>query len=118
MLTEKGDMEKDASIQRARFIKYSVETRELFKWAAPKEVIKATKVYSCSFYGSNLWDLGGDKAGQVYTAWNTAVKMTWGYPQWTRTYMMQQLLSGGFTSARVDILCRYVKFFPSLRTSA
>ena len=81
MLTEKGDMEKDASIQRARFIKYSVETRELFKWAAPKEVIKATKVYSCSFYGSNLWDLGGDKVGQVYTAWNTAVKMTWGYPQ-------------------------------------
>ena len=65
MLTEKGDMEKDASIQRARFIQSSVETRELFQWAAPEEVIKATKVCSCSIYGFNIWDLGGDKAGQV-----------------------------------------------------
>ena len=48
MVTEKGDMEKGASIKRARFIQSSVETRELFKWAAPEKVIKATKVYTCS----------------------------------------------------------------------
>ena len=118
MLTEHGDMEKDTAVKRARFIQSSVETRELFKWAAPEEVIKATKVYNSSFYGSNLWDLSGEKASQVYTAWNTAVKLAWGCPQWTRTYMVQQLLCCGFTSARVDILCRYVKFFHSLKSSA
>jgi hypothetical protein len=117
-LTEQGDMEQDAAVKRARFIQSSVETRELFKWAAPAEVIKATKIYSTSFYGSNLWDLGGDKAKQVYTAWNTTVKLAWGCPQWTRTYMMQQLLCCGHTSARVDILCRYANFFHSLRKSA
>ena len=118
MLTEQGNMEKDTSMKRARFIQSSVETRELFKWAAPEEIIKATKIYSSSFYGSNLWDLGGEKARQVYTAWNTSVKLAWGCPQWTRTYMVQQLLCAGFSSARVDILCRYQKFFHSLRRSA
>ena len=36
----------------------------------------------------------------------------------TRTYILLQLLSCGHTSAKVDILSRYVKFFHSLRKSA
>ena len=118
VLTDKGDMEQDAGVKRARFIQSSVETRELFHWAAPAEVLKATKIYCGSFYGSNLWDLGGDKAKQVYNAWNTTVKLAWGCPLWTRTYMVQQLLCCGQTSARVDILCRYANFFHSLRKSS
>ena len=54
MLTEHGDMEKDAAVKRGKFIQSTVETKELFKWAQPAEIIKATKVYSSSFYGSNL----------------------------------------------------------------
>ena len=76
------------------------------------------KVYSNSFYGSNLWDLGGDRAKQVYTAWNTAVKLAWGCPQQTRTYFLQNFLNCGYTSARVDMLARFAKFFTSLRNSA
>ena len=111
-------MEQDAGVKRARFIQSSVETRELFHWAAPAEVLKATKIYCGSFYGSNLWDLGGDKAKQVYNAWNTTVKLAWGCPLWTRTYMVQQLLCCGQTSTWVDIICVYMKFFHSLRKSA
>ena len=118
MLTEKGDMEQDAVIKRAKFIQSSVEIREVFKFAAPAEVVKSLKIHSNSFYGSCLWDLDGDKAKQVYTAWNTSVKLAWGCPQQTRTYFLQQLLSCGYTSARVDILTRYAKFFHSLRRSA
>ena len=51
LLIEKGDMEQDVAMKRARFIQSSVETRELFKWAAPAEVIKAKKIYCASFYG-------------------------------------------------------------------
>ena len=69
-------------------------------------------------YIYGLWDLGGDKAKQVYTAWSTTVKLVWGCPQWTRTFFVQQLLSCGHTSARADILTRFVKFFHSLRNSA
>ena len=118
VLTERGDMEQDAIVKRAKFIQSAVETKEMFKWAAPAEVLKVTKIHCTAFYGSSLWDLGGDKAMQVYKAWNTTVKLAWGCPQWTRTYLMQQVLCCGHTSARVDILCRYVKFFHSLRRSA
>ena len=85
--------------------------------AAPKEVVRAMKIHCSSFYGSNLWNFEGDKAGQVFRAWDTSVKHVWGCPQQTRSYILQQILSCGFTSARVDILVRYVKFFHSLRYS-
>jgi hypothetical protein len=58
------------------------------------------------------------KAKQVYTAWNHTVRLIWSCPLWTRTYFVQQLLCCGHTSAKVDILLRYVKFFHSLRFSA
>ena len=108
MLTERGDMEHDAVIKRAKFIQSSVEIRTLFNFAAPAELMKALKVHCTSFYGSCLWDLGGDKAKQVYSTWNNTVKLVWGCPQWTRTYFLQQLLCCGHTSAKVDILTRYV----------
>ena len=111
MLTEEGTMEQDTVMKRARFIQSSVEIRTLFSFAAPAEVLHALKVYSSSFYGSCLWDLGGMKAKQVYSAWNTTVKLVWYCPPWTRTFFLQQLLSCGQTSAKVDILTRYVNFF-------
>ena len=54
----------------------------------------------------------------MYSAWNTTVKLVWHCPPWTRTFFLQQILSCGHTSAKVDILSRYVKFFHSLRSSA
>lgn len=118
VLTEVGNMEQDTEMKRAQFINSSVEVREVFKAAPPAEVIKALKVYSNSFYGSNLWNLGADKASQVYKSWNTAVKLAWGLPLQTRTYFVQQVLSCGFVSAKVEILSRFAKFFNSLRFSA
>lgn len=111
-------MDQDTLIKRAKFIQESVKTRELFKFAAPSEVVKALKVYNSSFYGSSLWNLNGDKTRQVYTAWNTAVKLAWGCPQQTRSFFLDNLLSCGFSSAKVDILSRFVKFYHSLRHSA
>ena len=67
MLTEQGDMKHDAEIKRAKFIYSTVEIRETFKSADPSEVLKALNVYCSSFYGSCLWDLGVDKAKQLYT---------------------------------------------------
>ena len=83
-----------------------------------KSVVKALKDYSSSYYGSNLWDLGGNKAKQVFTAWSTSVKLVWGLPQQTRTYFLQQMLRCGYSSSKVDILTRFVKFFHGLRSSA
>ena len=79
----------------------------MFKIASPVEVLTAMKVFCCSFYGYMLWDLGGPGATQNYSAWSTVVKLTWEVPRSTRTYLMQQVLSSGLCSARVDILTRF-----------
>ena len=106
-LHESGTMEYDAMVKRASFISSSVEVRNTFKFASPVEVLSALKVYCSSFYGCMLWDLAGVGANQVFNSWSIAVKLAWDVPRATRTYLMQQVLSVGFTSARVDILGRY-----------
>ena len=117
-LHESGSMEFDASCKRAQFIDKSVEIRTMFQWAAPAEVMRALKLYLSSFYGAMLWDLSGEKARQVYAAWNTAVKLTWECPRETKTFLLQNVLSTDMTSARTDILERYSKSFLSLKKSA
>ena len=116
-LHESGSMEHDAKIKKAEFISSSIEIRETFKFASPVEVLKATKVYCSSFYGCMLWDLGGAGAGQVFNAWNTAIKLAWDCPRDSRSYLVQQVLGCGLSSAKTDILLRYNQFFKSLRVS-
>ena len=116
-LHETGSMKHDALVKRAMFIDKSTEIRETFSFASPVEILSALKVYCSSFYGCMLWDLGGECTGKVFNAWTTAVKLTWGVPRGTRSYLVQQVLASDFTSAKVDILARFGGFFRSLRMS-
>ena len=116
-LHESGQMDHDAVVKRAQFIDKSVEVRTMFEWAAPAEVLQALKTYCSDFYGAMLWNLGGDKASQVYSAWDTAVKLAWSCPRWTRTFLLQKVLACDMTSAKTDVLGRYGKFAMGLRTS-
>ena len=117
-LHESGNMEHDAVTKRAQFIAKSVELRTMFHWASPVETLKVLKTNLSSFYGAMLWDLGGEKARQVYSAWDTAVKLVWECPRQTRTFLLQEVLNCGYSSARSDILSRYVNFFRGLQNSA
>ena len=110
-------MEHDAHVKRAIFIDKSVELRESLSFASPVEILSAMKVYCCSFYGCMLWDLGGDGANKVFNSWTTGVKLAWNVPRGTRSYLVQQVLDAGITSAKVDILARYGGFFQGLRKS-
>ena len=112
-LHESGSMKHDAN--RAIFIRESVEVRETFHFASPEEILSALKLYCSSFYGCMLWDLGGEGASQLYNAWSTAIKLAWDVPRATRTYLVQNVLASGITSAKVDILARYANFYRSLR---
>ena len=80
--------------------------------------MKSLLIHNSSFYGSSLWDLGSERAKQLYRSWNTAIKLAWRCPQQTRTYFVQQMLSCGNFSAKAQIMGRYVKFFESLRSSS
>ena len=45
------------------------------------------------------------------------MKLSWHVPRATKTYLLQNVLACGTTSAKVDILARYGTFFNSLRKS-
>ena len=116
-LHEFGTMEYDARLKKAQFISNSLEVREMFSFASPAEVLRTLKVYTCSLYGSNLWELGGDMANQVYNAWWTGVRLAWDVPRATRSYLAHHVLCPDLTSVRVDVLSKFVGFFRSLRVS-
>ena len=92
-------MEHDALVKRAIFIGNSLEIREAFAFASPVEILSAIKIYCCSFYGSMLWDLGGEGASQVFNSWTTGVRFTWGLQRATITYFVQKVLDYGLSSA-------------------
>ena len=115
-LAEDGTMDTDTKGKTASFITRSLEIREQFSFAHPKEVLNAVRVYCCDHYGSMLWDLGGNMAKQYFTAWKTCIKLAWGVSRATHTFFLD-FLSGGLVSVRRDVLGRYVGFFRSLLAS-
>ena len=81
------------------------------------EVLRAVKVFAADLYGSNLWRLRGSMAEQVYSAWNTCIKLAWHVPRATHTYFVERLLSCDISPIKTDVLAKYVNFFSSLRKS-
>ena len=74
---------------------------------------------NCSdYYGSNLWNLFGARAGQVYRAYNTNVKLTWDLPRSTHTWLVTHLLGCGLPSAKETILAGFTGFLTRLQQSA
>ena len=57
-------------------------------------------------------------AEKVYNAWGTAVRLSWSVPRATRCYLVDHALCPDVSSARVDILAKFVGFFRSLRESS
>ena len=110
-------MEYDTRVKKAQFISNSLEVREMFSFASPAEVLRTLKIYTCSLYGSNLWELGGDMANQVYNAWWTGVRLAWDVPRATRSYLAHHVLCPHLTPVKVDIFSKFVGFFKGLRAS-
>ena len=110
-LSEDGTMRQDAREKRARFIDMSVKIRETFAFAHPAEQLEAVSKYCTSIYGSNLYDFSDPEFGMICAAWRTGVKLAWGVHRGCRTYLMQQVLTPGVPSLRVNLLVRYGKFF-------
>ena len=61
-----------------------------------------------------LWPLFDDSAEKYFRCWNRCVKLCWSVPESTHTMFVENLLGEGFTSLRVNVMSRYVKFFQSL----
>jgi hypothetical protein len=64
-----------------------------------------------------LWDLFGEKAGQLYNSWSTSVKLTWDVPRSTHTFIVDNLLAAEFFTVKQQLIGRYVNFFNGLLKS-
>ena len=61
---------------------------------------------------------GGGKVRTAYfSAQTVGVKLAWGVPRATRTYLLQQCLAPGTTSARAEVLARFTGFYSGLQNS-
>ena len=116
-LHEDANLDFDCRRKRAIFIDNSLSIRETFKFANEEQVLKAVQTYCCDFYGSMLWNLYGEQAGQFYRCWNTCTKLCWELPRSTHTYFVDNILSCGFSSIRQQVINRYGKFFRFLLAS-
>ena len=110
-------MEQDCRIKRAKFINKTVELRDQLYFANPQHILKAAQVYCCDSYGSMLWELESDPAEQYFKAWNTFVKLTYGVPRSTFTYLIEGYFARDFMSLRNQVIGRYPAFFQKLLNS-
>ena len=117
ILHESGSMLTDMNEKRFKFVRESSNIRDTFDFAHPMEVIEATKKYCCSWYGSNLWDLGSVEAQKVYSSWTTCLKLAWNTPRQTRSYLVQEILAPDIVPLKVELLLRQRKFFRNLLNS-
>ena len=78
-------MEFDAKMKRGQFIDNSLKIQETFSFANPPELLQAVQTYAGHWYGAMLWDLYGEKDGQLYRSWNTSVMVAWDVPRATHT---------------------------------
>ena len=81
------------------------------------EQILAVEKYCTAVYGSNLWDLGGEEAGMVVSAWRTGHKLAWDVPRNCHTYLVEEVLATGVASLEASLPARFHGFFRSLLAS-
>ena len=112
-----GNQEIDCSIARAQYIGQSNEILNMFEFAEPIQILNATQIYCCAWYGSNLWNLYGKAAGKAFRSWSATIKMSHNLPRQCRTFIVDHYLSGSLPSVRQIILRRFIQFTQKLVTS-
>ena len=118
VLSQLCNMEKNASIMRAKYIDKTVEIREAFAFAQPDHILHAMDVFSSDCYGMMLHDLSSPSSEAIFKCWNTAVKLTWNVPRSTYTYLVENLLAKNFVPLRHQMYSRYATFFQNLLKSS
>lgn len=98
----------DLSFKRAQFISnYHALIQELGS-QYPSVLMKLVRIYYCSFYGSNLWDLYSESTNKLFITWNNAIRDFYNLPFATHRYILEDLVDG--LHLRTCFLRRFTKF--------
>ena len=87
-----GSQDLDCNTARAIYIGGSNEILNMFSFASPAQKLTAIQTYSCSWYGSMLWNLYSESANKSYRSWNTTVKLAHSLPRATHTFIVENYL--------------------------
>ena len=99
-------MVKDCQRARARFIARSLDVRNQLEFADAQIILRALQIFCEDGYGSMLWDLGSDAAESYFKCWNTNVKLVFGIPRNTFTYLAEGFFAENLTGLRNQVYCR------------
>ena len=116
-LHQECKMDYDVTIKRAQYIETAMDIQDTFYFGRPQEILRAIQVYGGHWYGSMLWDLYGEKVGQLCRSWNTSVKTAWRLPRSTHTFIVENLLARDFLTVKQQLVGRFVNFLKSLLLS-
>ena len=61
-----------------------------------------------------LYDFTSVSCESLFKSWNTCVKLIWGVPRSTYTYLVESVLAADFVSLRNQVYGRYVTYFQNL----
>ena len=111
-------MKIDMKFKKANFIDKSIEIRETFGFADPVQILEAINTYCGDHYGSMIWDLYSEGAGQYFRCWNTAVKLVWNVPRSTHAYFVNCQLAASFVSIRPKLLAQETGLNPWISSSS
>ena len=78
---------------------------------------RCVQVLCTDAYGSMLWKLSSPEAESFFKSWNTCVKLVYGVPRNTFTYLVEDYFASGQSSLRNQVLSRYSGFFRGLLQS-
>ena len=104
LYAEEHDLEKDCQKARVRFIGKIVQLREDLSFAHPVQILKAVQILCSDAYRSMLQNLSSDVSEQFFKAWKTTVKLVYGVPRSTFTYLVEGHFAAGHTSLRNQML--------------
>ena len=110
-------MDMDCTRARAKFIGKSLDVREQFNFAKPDQILQIVQLLCTDAYGSMLWDLRSSQAEQYFKSWNTCIKLVYGVPRSTYTYLVEGFFAQSFVTLRNQVLSRFPGFFRNLQSS-
>ena len=79
--------------------------------------MRAIQFLCSDAYGCMLWNLSSSSSEQFFKSWNTSVKLVFGLPRSTFTYLIEGHFALDHTSLRNQILSRYPGFYRNLLQS-
>ena len=111
-------MDNDCQRARNKFMRCFMDLKEELYYSCPSQLLQAVEVYCSDAYGSMLWNLSSSASEQFFRCWNSCVKIAYGIPRNTFTYLVEGYFGAGLTSLRNQIVSRYPKFYQKLMNSS